>query len=101
MPALVGGYSSSSCKASMVVNRYRMLTSRFYEHFHIRFTTLESCKVVCNIITVLQSESFIINSKLLSYVKENQYFLVQKGLLMPPFLANVTPSYIYDILRGG
>lgn len=100
MHDLVGGYYTYSLKSSMLVNRYRMLTSREYNHFNIRFTSLESCRTLCVTITLLQSEPFIINSLLLSYVKEHQDLLVQKGLLMPPFLANVNPSSLYDILRG-
>jgi DNA-directed RNA polymerase len=99
MVDLVGGYYTTSKKASMFINRYRMLSTREYEHFHIRFLTLDSCKHMCNVVTLLQNESFQINSKFLSFLKENQDFLVQKGLLMPPFLANVISSDMYDLIR--
>lgn len=42
MSDLIGGYYTNK-KASMIVNRYRMLTSREYEHFNIRFHS--SCSV--------------------------------------------------------
>lgn len=99
MSDLVGGYYTTSKRASMFINRYRMLTSREYENLNIQFASKDTCEMLCGLVTVLQNVKFIIKSKHLRYVKENQDFLVQKGLLMHPFLTNVNPSNMYDILR--
>ena len=99
MSDLVGGYYTTSNRASMFINRYRVLTSREYENFNIQFASKDTCEMLCGLVTVLQNVKFIIKSKHLRYVKENQDLLVQKGLLMHPFLTNVNPSNMYDILR--
>lgn len=98
MSDLTGAYYTHK-KASMIVNRYRMLTSREYEHFYICFNSLQSCQAMCNIIKGLQMEPFIVNSKLLDFIKSNQDFLVEKELLMPPMLANISPHTVYNIMR--
>lgn len=56
--------------------------------------------VQCRIITALQNQPFLVKSKLLTFIKENQDLLVESGLLMPPILANVNPHSVYEILRG-
>lgn len=56
-------------KCSRVIHRYRMLTSRESNHFNIRLISKESCMKQCDTKPLLQSESFLIKSKLLKYIK--------------------------------
>lgn len=70
MSDLVGGYYTTSKKASMFLTRYLMLTTREYEYFHIRLKSVYSCQHLCKQITSLQDEPFIINSKLLRCIKD-------------------------------
>jgi len=72
MQDLVGGYSSSSWKSSMVIHQYRMLTSRESNHFNIRLTRKKvALNKLCDTKPLLQSESFLINRKLFQYIKDN------------------------------
>lgn len=89
-----GGYLSGL--TGEIYNRFRLLTSRNYSNFYIR---LQDPKLLCSILTTLQSQAFEINDKVLSFIKKNRETLEEVGLLINRCLARVNVQEASDLLR--
>jgi hypothetical protein len=84
---LVGGYLTAA-RVSLF-HRYRLLTSKDYDHFYATFKSLQSYDELCSIFTGMQCIPFMVNSRMLAFIEENSYHLEEVGLLAPAFLASV------------
>ncbi|KAF6146900.1 hypothetical protein GIB67_018553 [Kingdonia uniflora] len=80
-----------------VYNRFRLLTSRDYNHFYIE---LEDHKKVCAPLNSLQIQPFEINSWLLTFILENRSTLEEAGVLVDKRLAHVDEGKAPEILRS-
>lgn len=77
---LKGGYLSLPI-GDFYLQRYRLLSSRDSDHFHIVFET--DYKKLCGIMNALQAQAFEINKDVLTFIKKNYDLLVESGLFMP------------------
>lgn len=93
---LYGGYLSSPV-GDFYLQRYRLLTSRDYEHFSISLG--QGYQELCNAMNHLQKQVFTINIDMLNFIKNNYDLLVQSGLLMPRILASLNISEAVMQLR--
>lgn len=79
------------------LQRYRLLSSRDSDNFHIVFET--DYKKLCTIMNALQAQAFEINKDVLGFIKKNYDQLVESGLFMPRFLASLNVQKATDQLR--
>lgn len=91
-----GGYISSL--TGDMYNGFRLLTSRDYDHFHIKLNN-DSSNNVCDVLNSLQSQAFEINTKLLEFIHKNRKTLEDFGILMNQNLSMVNPQKASDLLR--
>ena len=80
-----------------IINRFRLLTSRDYNHFYIQF---HSPNGVCDVLNILQSEVFEINTNVLLFILNNRDLLEEVGLLLPKNLLKVNLQEASDLLRS-
>jgi hypothetical protein len=75
-----------------------LLTSPDFNHLYISLLGHDS-KELCDVMNVLQLQAFEVNTAVLSFLEKNHDELVQKGLLMPRFLAFLNLKESLDLLR--
>lgn len=93
---LYGGYLSKPI-GDFYIQRYRLLTSRDYEHFNI--TLGYDYKKLCEAMNFLQKQAFTINEDMLNFINNNYEILVKLGLLMPRILASLNIAKSIELLR--
>jgi hypothetical protein len=69
--------------------RYRLLTSKDYEHFYAYLNSIPRYEKFCTTITRLQRVPNTVNRQVFKAIMESMDELVAGGLLMPPFLATI------------
>lgn len=92
---LEGGYLSGVNVD--IINRFRLLTSRDYNHFYIKWNSPNG---VCDVLNILQSEVFEINTNVLLFILNNRDLLEEVGLLLPKNLLKVNLQEASDLLRS-
>lgn len=92
-----GGYITSL--TGEMYNGFRLLTSRDYDHFHIKLNNKSLDHNVCDVLNSLQSQAFEINSKLLEFIQNNRKTLEDVGILMNKNLSTVNLQKASDLLR--
>ncbi|WOL04761.1 hypothetical protein Cni_G13483 [Canna indica] len=91
-----GGYLSGPTLD--IYNRVGLLSSRNLSNFNIEFNDVKY-KEMCSILNGLQKQGFMINRKVLEFIKKNRPTLEKVGLLMPGILARVNLKDVFDLLR--
>lgn len=93
---LYGGYLNTPV-GDLYLQRYRLLSSRDYDHFNIMIGN--EYKKLCDVMNKLQMQAFEINTDVLKFVDNNFDILVKEGLLMPRFLASINIASAVENLR--
>lgn len=97
---LSGGYLSKPISDFYFIKRFNLLSSRNLDNFNINLN--DQYKKLLSGINYLQKQPFEINSDVLNYLlsNENEKELVEKGILMPRFLATINIVKACEILRS-